>query len=154
MLPVMCFWSCCFCCFPNLQKCCCFCFVLGFFTIYIIKKHWTLLLIVKDQSSYLVYLNMSIQLQTCENLSSIGRRSCGITMKEETPLSHEVVCVQMIWRPQILNLRFRNQIRGKLLLYFENYVTSEGPVSHNVLYYQHLPITRYQERFYVNNYFE
>ena len=28
----------------------------------------------------------------------------------------------------------------------ENYITSEGVVSHNVLYYQQLPITRYQVR--------
>ena len=34
------------------------------------------------------------------------------------------------------------------------YVTSEGAVSHNVLYYQQLPITRYQERFYADKYFE
>ena len=36
----------------------------------------------------------------------------------------------------------------------ENYVTSEGAVSHNVLYYQPLPITCYQVRFYANNYFQ
>ena len=36
----------------------------------------------------------------------------------------------------------------------ENYITSEGAVSYNVLYYQQLPSTRYQERFYANNYFE
>ena len=30
------------------------------------------------------------------------------------------------------NLRYRNQIRGKLLL-LENYSTSEGAVSHNVV---------------------
>ena len=38
--------------------------------------------------------------------------------------------------------------------FLENYVTSEGTVSHNVLNYQALPITRNQERFYDNNYFE
>ena len=38
--------------------------------------------------------------------------------------------------------------------FLENYVTSEEAVSHNVLYYQQLPITRYQVRFYTNNYFE
>ena len=38
--------------------------------------------------------------------------------------------------------------------FLENYVTSEGAVSHNVLYYQPLPITRYQERFYDNIYCE
>ena len=36
----------------------------------------------------------------------------------------------------------------------ENYGTSEGTVSHNVLYHQPLSITRPQERFYANNYFE
>ena len=38
--------------------------------------------------------------------------------------------------------------------FLENYVTSEGAVSHKVLYYQPLPITRNRERFYDNNYFE
>ena len=51
--------------------------------------------IVKDQPSQLVYLNICIKKQTCENLNSIGRRSCEIIMKEKTPLSHEVVCFQM-----------------------------------------------------------
>ena len=33
----------------------------------------------------------------CENLSSIGRQSCEIIMKEKTPLlSHELVCFQMV----------------------------------------------------------
>ena len=36
----------------------------------------------------------------------------------------------------------------------KNYVTSEGAVSYNVLYYQQLPITCYQVRFNANNYFE
>ena len=38
----------------------------------------------------------------------------------------------------------------------DNYIPSEGAISHNVLYtyYQPLPITRYQERFYANNFFE
>ena len=31
--------------------------------------------------------------KTCENLSSIGHRTCKIIMKEQTLLSHEVVCV-------------------------------------------------------------
>ena len=54
-------------------------------------------------------------------------------------------------------------------IFLENYVTSEGAISHNVLYYQQLAITRnqvrflhYQQlsithnqiRFYANNYFE
>ena len=38
--------------------------------------------------------------------------------------------------------------------FLKNYVTSEGAVSHNVLYYQQLSIARYQVSFYANNYFE
>ena len=68
-------------------------------------------------------------------------------MKEKTPLSHEVVCVQ------ILNLRPQNQIRGKLLvsrkpLHFRGSRFSQCFIP------QPLPITRYQVRFYANNYFE
>ena len=59
--------------------------------------------------------------------------------------------------------RFRDlkfYIRGLKIKFVENYfflknyVTSEGTVSHNVLYYQPLPSTHNQERFYDNNYFE
>ena len=32
--------------------------------------------------------------------------------------------------------------------FLKNYVTSEGAVSHNVLHYQQLPITRYQVSFF------
>ena len=45
----------------------------------------------------------------------------------------------LISRPQIPNLRSQNQIRGKLVLLSKNYGTSEGAVSHNVLYHQPLP---------------
>ena len=38
--------------------------------------------------------------------------------------------------------------------FLEIYVTSEGAVSHNVLYHQQLPITRYQVRLYANNHFQ
>ena len=54
------------------------------------------MVIVKDQSSHLVYLNICIKQHTCENLSSIGHRSCEIIMKEKTPLPHKVVCFQML----------------------------------------------------------
>ena len=58
--------------------------------------------------------------------------------------SHTKLCAFrcLISRPQVLNLRSRNRIRGKLLLSRKLYVTSEGAVSHNVLYYQPLPITK------------
>ena len=49
--------------------------------------------------------------------------------------------------PQNLILRSRNQIRGKLLCFLENYVFfSEGAVSH-IAYYQKLSIARYQVSF-------
>ena len=51
---------------------------------------------VKDQSSHFVYLNIYIKQPTCENFSSIGRRTCEILMKEKTPLSHEVVCFEIL----------------------------------------------------------
>ena len=56
-------------------------------------------------------------------------------------------------KPQILNLRSRNEIRGKLL-HSRKLPTSEGAVAHTVLYYQPLPLTRYQVRFHANAYFE
>ena len=36
------------------------------------------------------------KIQTYENLSSVGQPICEIMMKEKTPLSHEVVCFQML----------------------------------------------------------
>ena len=37
------------------------------------------------------------KITTCENFSSIGRRSCEITMKKIITFSHEVVCFQMLY---------------------------------------------------------
>ena len=37
-------------------------------------------------------------------------------------------------------------------LFLKIYITSEGAVSHNVLYYQQLSVARYQVRFYANIY--
>ena len=51
-----------------------------------------------------------------------------------------------IWGPEIK--------LAENYFFLKNYVTSEGAVSHNVLYYQPLPITRNQVRFYDSNYFE
>ena len=47
-----------------------------------------------------------------------------------------------------------HQLKFCFILFLKNYVTSEGALSNNVLYYQQLSIARYQESFYVNNYFE
>ena len=51
-----------------------------------------------------------------------------------------------------LEIKFKYLIESCSFL--ENYVTSEGAASHNVLYHQPLPITRYQVSFYAYNYFE
>ena len=58
-------------------------------------------------------------------------------MKEKTPMSHEGVLSDAWFH-----------------FFLENYITSEGDDSQNVLYYQPLPITSYQVRFYANNSFE
>ena len=71
---------------------------------------------------------------------------------EEKTLSHKVVCM-LYFGP--LNLILRSQIKFVENYFFlENYVTSEGAVSHNVLYYQQLSIACYQVSFYANNYVE
>jgi hypothetical protein len=84
---------------------------------------------------------------------SIGRRSLEIIMKEKNTLVTRS-CVRLDgW---FRDLKFQGLKIKFVENYFslENYVTSEGAVSHNVLYHQPLPITRYQVRFYANNYFE
>ena len=79
------------------------------------------MVIVKDQSSHLVYLNICIKWQTCGNFSSIGRRSCEKLMKEKKILSHHghrklyaFRCLISI--PQNNSELSRNRICGKLLL--------------------------------------
>ena len=54
------------------------------------------MVIVKDKSSHLVYLNICIKNQTYENVNSIGHRN-DERIKEEknTPVTH-VVCLQML----------------------------------------------------------
>ena len=46
-----------------------------------------------------------------------------------------------------------NYLSEKLPL-SQNYFTSEGANSHNVLYYQQLSVARYQVSFYANKYFK
>ena len=67
-------------------------------------------------------------------------------------MSHEVVCFQMLRDLKIYFVGLEIKFVEKLS-FLENYITSEGASSHNVLYYQPLPITYYQVRF-ANNYFE
>ena len=98
--------------------------------------------IVKDQSSphHLVYLN--IHMHKIKNLRKFELNWSSMLREKKIPLfKHEVVCFQMLEfeTSKFISDRSRNQIRGKLFFSLKNYVTSEGPVSHNVLYYQQLP---------------
>ena len=58
----------------------------------------------------------------------------------------------LISGPQILNFEVSKSNSWKITSFTKT--TSEGAVSHNVLYYQPLPKCRYQVRFYANNYFD
>ena len=60
-------------------------------------------------------------------------------MKEKTPLLDEFVCFQKSFIILLRNYLFQ-----------KNYVTSEGAISHNVLYYQQLSNARYQVSILVN----
>ena len=79
-------------------------------------------------------------------------------MEKKTPLSHVVVCFQMLdfgtSKSNSEVLKSSSNILVKNYFFLENYLTSEGAVSHNVLYYHQLSITCYQVRFYANNYVE
>ena len=78
----------------------------------------------------------------------------------KTPLSHEAVCFHMLdFTTSNSNSEVSNsnsKIFEQNFVFLKNYVTSEGAVSHNVLYYQQLSISvaRYRVSFYANNYFE
>ena len=50
-------------------------------------------------------------------------------------------------------LKSNSNILVENYFFLENYVSSEGAVSHNVLYYQQLSFASYQLSFYANNYF-
>ena len=74
-------------------------------------------------------------------------------MTEKAPLSHKLCAFR--------GLKFETSaeviqiiLSEKLLLSRKLYVTSEAAASHNILYYQQLPIACYQVSFYANNYFE
>ena len=73
------------------------------------------------------------------------------SIEKKIPLLHKFVILQMPqqgFRPEVFTFLVRNY------LFLKNYPTSEGAVSHNVLYYQQLSIARYLISFYANNYFD
>ena len=87
-----------------------------------------------------------------KKLNSTGRRNCvRILWNMRTSLVAQVVCFKtLISRPQLWS---RNNSSYFILVrnYFslKNYVTSEGAISHNVLYYQQLSIALYQVKFFM-----
>ena len=75
-------------------------------------------------------------------------------MKEKHHLSHKVVHFRML-DFEILNSKPEvSKSNSMEITSFSLYITAEGAVSHNVLHYQPFSITRNQERFYDDNYFE
>ena len=79
------------------------------------------MVIVKDQSFHLVYLNICINKQTCDNLSSIGRRICEIV--------HEVVCFQMLdFETLKSNFEVPESNSGKITPFFMCYTISSSPL--------------------------
>ena len=63
-------------------------------------------------------------------------------MKEKTHLLAQIGVLSEVFYYFIENLPLSH-----------NYITSDGAVSHNLLYYQQLSVTRYQVSFYANSYF-
>ena len=102
------------------------------------------LVIVKDQSSHLVYLYM-------HKITNLWKFYFNWSSK--LPDNNERSCVHSdAWFQD-----FKLWYWGLKIKFVENYlflknsVTSEGVVSHNVLFYQQLVINRYRVRFYANN---
>ena len=112
-----------------------------------------LLVIVKDQSSHLLYLNIYAQNNKSVKIwAQLVVEVAKIIMEEKKTLSHKVVCFQMLdFETSKSNSEVSKTNSWKITSFSKNYVTSKGAVSHNVLYHQPLPITRYQARFYANN---
>ena len=88
-------------------------------------------------------------------MSAIGRQSCEITMKEKhTLVTRSCVLKVLDFETSSSKLEVSKSNPWENDFFLQNYVTSEGAVSHSVLYYQPLPITLYQVSFYANNCFE
>ena len=93
-----------------------------------------------------------INLRKCE---LFGYRTCEIIVKEQKHPCHIKLYAFRLFisRTQVLNLRSRNEIRGKLLLSRKLWQFREGAVSHNVLYHQPL-LLLVTRKVYANNYFD
>ena len=76
-------------------------------------------------------------------------------MEEKNSLVTQVVCFQTPWIWDLSRgLEFNSDMLVRKYFFLKNYITSEGAVSHKVLYYLQLSIARYCAIFYANNCFE
>ena len=93
--------------------------------------------------------------QHMRKITTIGHHSCEIITKEKTPLSHEVMCFQILDFETSRSFSDVSKSNSRKISSFSKTMSLQRePFFHNVLYHQLLPITRYQVRFYANNYFE
>ena len=79
-------------------------------------------------------------------MGSIGHRSCKGILKDKTALMHYFVCLQM--HNKILPSADKVFYNFEKYLFLKKYVTSEGAVSHNILFYQQLSIARLTSTFF------
>ena len=81
-------------------------------------RQWTLLVIVKDQSSHLVYLNIMHKITNLWKFELDWSSELRDNYERKKQPCHTKLCAfrWLISRPQILNLRSQNQISGKLIL--------------------------------------
>ena len=115
--------------------------------------------IPKYQSTNSVYMYLNIWYIKITNLRKIWTQLVVKVAREEWStkknLVAQPVCFQMPWiRDLSWGLEFNLNILVRNYFFLKNYVTSEGAVSHNVLYYQQLSIARCQVSIYANNYLE
>ena len=124
-----------------------YCFVLPFMVLKAIgpvcckRTHYTCQYIRQWDLRYCP--NVYQKQQTCESLSSIGRRRCVLSDAWFRDLKILILMSRNL---------FQNIIWVRNCFFLKNYATSEGAVSHNLLYFQQLSITRYQVSCYAKNY--
>ena len=116
------------------------------------------MVIVLDHASQLVYQNIMHYIVNLSKLELNWSSKLRMNNGRKNALVAQVVCFQM---PDFETSKYNSEVsksNSNILVrnYFfpENYLTSEGAVSQNVLYYQQLSVARYKVSFYANNYFE
>ena len=82
------------------------------------RRQWTLLQIVKDQSSLLMYLNICTKHKPVKIRAQYWSSKLRDNNTRKNHPCHTKLCAFwcLISRLHILNLRYRNQIRGKFIL--------------------------------------